>query len=101
MTRERSPNYPALPLGRAVQGVKTLFKKEGRTPVAVDIAARHMGHQSLSGQARSFLAALRHYGLVDLAQGGSVRVSNRGITLAMRAEDSPEYRQAIQEAALT
>jgi len=67
----------------------------------MELAARAMGFQSLSGPARSRIAALRQYGLLDAVAGGGHRVSERAFTMIMRPLGSPEFIAATQEAALS
>jgi hypothetical protein len=98
--KQRSPNYPAVDLGSATGDVKTLYQKNGRTRIGLEVAAKALGYRSLSGPARSRIAALRHYGLIDMS-GGMIQPNGRGLVLSLRSPDSPEYKAAVREAALT
>lgn len=98
-TKQRSPNYPSIGLVKALEQIRTLHKKEGRTLIGAEVAAKDMGYKSLSGPARSAIAALRQYGLIEQQKGG-VKVSDRGLTIAVRSPGTPEYEQAVREAAL-
>lgn len=101
MARERSPNYPQIPLETAVQSVRALFKKESRTAVPPEVAVQAWNYQGMSGPARVRIAALRQYGLVESEKSGKIKVSTRGMALSMRSPDSPEYIAALKESALT
>lgn len=102
--RERSPNYPQYPLPQAVADVKALYKREGRTAVPPEVAVRVWGYDtesgSMSGTARSRLASLKHYGLIETDKSGRIRLTERGLAVAVRTEGSPAYVLAVQEAAL-
>jgi hypothetical protein len=100
-SRERSPNYPGHGLDRSLQDLQLLYKRESRTVVPQEVAVKAWGYNSLSGSARSRLAALRHYGLLEMQKNGQVRVSTRGVTLALRSPDTADYKQALRDAALT
>jgi hypothetical protein len=99
-TKQRSPNYPSVDLASAITDIKTLHQKNGMTWVGLTPAAIALGYKSVSGPARSRIAAMRHYGLLEL-RVGNVRPSDLGLILAIRNPDSPEYRDALREAALT
>ena len=99
MARERSPNYPSIDLGAALESVTTLYTKEGRTETPIDVAASAWGYTSLSGGARSKIAALRQYGLVSQVKG-KLRVSDLALTLILRTDDVPERERALVRAAL-
>lgn len=100
MARERSPNYPAIDLAKALSAAGDLYTKEGRSDTALEVAAKAWGYASLSGPARSKIAALRQYGLATQVKG-SLRVTDLALTLILRTDDTAERRRALKRAALT
>ena len=98
-TRERSPNYPAYSLPASVDFARQLYTKERRSTVSMNTAALAVGSQSLSGPARSKIAALRQYGLVESVSGGKIRISDRAMALVLRKPGDSEYELAAKEAA--
>src|SRR5688572_30742916 len=100
VSKQRSPNYPSIGLDGAVEAAKSLYRREGRTAVAQEVAVKAWGFTALSGSAKSRLAGVRQYGLVENDQQGRIRLSERGLTLAVADSSSPEYAQALKEAAL-
>jgi hypothetical protein len=95
----RSPNYPAIGLGKAVEFTRNLWNKEKRTPVPDELAVRAaFGYKGLSGPARANLSALKKYGLVEELNEGW-RVSELGMQILHSPSDSEDYRRAIVEAA--
>src|SRR5580704_304952 len=94
----RSPNYPALGLSDAVGRVDALWRKEQRTPVPPDVAAKAMGFGALSGPSRTAIGALKKYGLVD-SEGGNMRVSSLALRI-LHPADAADGLRAMQEAAL-
>jgi hypothetical protein len=101
MSNDRSPRYPSISLDRAIQSVKALYQKEGKTAVPPAVAVKAWGYGGMSGPARSRIAALRQYGLIDQPMNGPIRASGRALTLILRSPDSREYGAALQEAALS
>lgn len=99
MPKSRSPNYPALALPQALTYAKTLWSKEGRTSVPPTILATHMGYSSLSGPARTKIAALKQYGLLDEGKDG-FHLSDLALQIVHHPEGSLERDEAIGIAAL-
>jgi hypothetical protein len=100
MNRSRSPHYPSIGLSQAIDSVKALWDREGRTAVAPEAAVRAWGYTSLSGPARSRIAALRQYGLLDTGGEEGVRVSELALEIVQHPDGSEEKRTAVARAAL-
>lgn len=96
MANERSPNYPALSLPQAVALARKLWNSEKRTPVSNEAAATAMGFKSLSGPARVAIGSLRQYGLIDKADRGHVRMSERAVHILIGEGD--ERAKALKAA---
>jgi hypothetical protein len=94
----RSPNYPAVGLGDALEAVTKLYKADKRTPVNNETAAARFGFKGLSGPARVMIGALRQYGFIEKTERGHFRVSET----ALRAiHGTPEQKtEALRQAAL-
>lgn len=97
--RTRSPNYPALDLGAAVEGIKRVFDVEGNRRTSSEDVAKALGHQSLSGNARTKVSALRKYGLLE-PQGDGLKVSNDALSIINLDPQDPEHVEALRKAAL-
>ncbi len=97
--RMKSPNYPGIGLAQGINLVRELWNKEKRTPVTEEVAVKDMGYTSLNGATRTYLSALRKYGLIEGTDQG-VRVSELGMRILHSPEGSPEHQKALQEAAL-
>jgi hypothetical protein len=98
-SKERSPNYPAVPLSEATRLVQQIYEKEKRTAVPAEVAAKALGYTSLSGASRTVLASLRSFGLIE-NDGGNVRVSGLAMDLIHHPEGSPERTAALATAAM-
>lgn len=100
MERERSPRYPGVPLATAVENVTALVQRRKQKVVTPEEAVDAWGFKALSGPARSRLGALRQYGLLQPENGGLLRITDLGMTLALRERDSDDYMDAVKQAAL-
>jgi hypothetical protein len=99
MGDKRSPNYPAVGLGKAIEDVQAWWAKEKRSPVSAEVGVKAWGYSTLNGPARSRISALKKYGFLEETPHG-FKVSERGMAVSIHKSDESEYQQAIREAAL-
>jgi hypothetical protein len=100
MGTTRSRNYPALPLGDAIERARELYKQEGKARAPATVIVSAWGYNSLNGASLRQLSAVRQYGLLEGTNEGS-RLSDRALALILEPEDSPSYAQALTEALST
>jgi hypothetical protein len=100
MAKDRSPNYPAYDLGNAVAFAKKVFDAERKSSAKPEAIAGALGYAGLSGAARTKIATLRQYGLLEDAPEGKVRLSNRAIQLANLTPADADWAKVALEAAL-
>lgn len=98
MARMRSPNYPSCGLDGAVSMARKIWDKDKRTTLSMEQAAHDVGYSGLSGPARTSIAALRKYGLLEDAKDG-MRLSDLALRILHPANDD-ERLEALREAAL-
>jgi len=103
--RERSPNYPGIDLGEALERATKLYDMEGKNAAPLSTVLQHWGYKPQSGAGLVAVAALKKFGLID-DEGKGDRRRTRLSDLALRIirDDRPDSRErveAIQEAALT
>ena len=96
----RSPNYPAVGLGEAVSLAQAVWGREKRSYAADSVIVQAWGYAGLSGNARTKLAALRKYGLLEDGGNGDIRLSDRAMHILHQPTDSAERLAALREAAL-
>lgn len=96
--KERSPNYPNIGLPKAIEFARVLWDREKRTSVPPDVAAKAWGYNSLSGPARTMIAALRQYGLVE-STGGGVSLTDLAVDVLVQIEGTDASVIAIKTAA--
>jgi hypothetical protein len=97
-SKERSPNYPSMTLTDAIGIVGRLYEKEKRTVLSPEDAAKALGYGALSGAARTTIAALRQYGLLENS-GHGVRISDLAMDIVHQPAESAERRFAVASAA--
>lgn len=97
--RNRSPNYPAFDLEKAVEWAALLYKEATIHLIPVAAAHKLWGYETSSGNL--CVAALRAYGLAK-TEGSSekrkIRVSDLGRRIVLEAPDRP---QLLQKAAVS
>jgi hypothetical protein len=96
--RERSPAFPAIPLGEAVEKLMAFEKTFGRHPAPYDKAGMAWGLK----QAGDYVAALRYYGFVEYAGTGDDRqiaITEAGRNL-LRVQQESTKQTLLREAAL-
>ena len=100
MSRIRSPGYPGISLPQAIVLAAKLFEKNRHNPIDREAAVKDMGYNTLTGQTTKLLSDLGHFGLVERAGKGGVRVAS--ITARILHPHNPQEKtEALQEAAYT
>jgi hypothetical protein len=100
MAKIRSPNYPVLDIGAALEAIRPAWKAEHRNKMSRLVLAKHLGYMSLNGRALGKIGAVRAYGLID-GSGDELRISDDAITtLASPNTVHVQYRDALERLAL-
>jgi len=94
----RSPNYPSLSLGDAIERARQVYDAEKRTPASADTILAHLGYSPGVGPGLRALAALRQYGLLE-ERNGQDRISEDAFHILTLSETSPDRQAALREAA--
>ena len=100
VSKKRSPNYPFIDLGKALERTRKLYEKVEVGGFTQVDAAHAWGYKSDNGISRSTIAAMRQYGLIDYKKGDQGRLSQRGLTIALSEPSSPGYQRCVREAAV-
>jgi hypothetical protein len=77
----RGPGYPGISVGQATNLARKIFQKNRTNPIDREAAAKDMGFAGLTGSSTKALADLSHYGLLDKAGKGAIRVSQRAVDI--------------------
>jgi hypothetical protein len=96
--RHRSPGYPVIALGDAIEKLRLVFQQDKRAFTTPDAIISHLEYKK-GGSARRVVSALRQYGLLD-EESGKYRVSELGFKVLHLSEASEERMRLLREAAL-
>lgn len=94
MAKVRSPNYPLMSLGPALEAIRPAFKAENRNKMSRSVLAKHLGYTSLNGRALGKIGAVRAYGLLD-GSGDELRISDDAVIALNAPQGSPERTEAL------
>jgi hypothetical protein len=95
--RGRSPNYPAISLKQAVEGIAKLYSKIHRHPAPREAVATSLGYSGLHGSSMSAISALVKYGFLEKL-GDDLKLTERAMQII--APHTPEEKQeALRTAA--
>ncbi len=103
--RPRSPGYPAIDLGTALQRAVELYKVAPRHPVPLSVAAEEWGFSAKSSSTKTVAAALKRFGLVrdvGSSEKRQLELTDAGRELAFLNEerDADRWRQLVLQAAM-
>lgn len=96
----RSPNYPQLSVGPAIDRAKKIYEKEYTHSMPAQVAVEALGYKSLSGTAKGVLSTLRKYGLVTFDGKDGYKVSDDTVAIAELPSEDPERLAAVRRVAL-
>ncbi|HXO42692.1 MAG TPA: hypothetical protein VN999_14660 [Thermoanaerobaculia bacterium] len=99
MAKSRSPNYPGISLGDALERARLIYDREHRGKMAQEVVAAHLGYNGLNGASLTMISALRKYGLLE-GEGRELRISQDGVTILVDRPDSTERQDALRRCAL-
>jgi len=102
MIQPRGPGYPGVSLGQAINFARKVFQKNRTNPIDREAAAKDMGFAGITGSSTKALADLSHYGLVDKAGKGAIRVTQRAVDILYPDPAHPAGKTtALREAAFS
>ncbi len=96
--RLRSPSYPSISLGKAIELANKIYSHEKRNSVPAKVIAQHWNYKASSSGFKLSISALKKYGLLK----GRITVALTDLTfdIILRGEQSPERKEAMKTAAL-
>lgn len=98
-TKVRSPNYPAMSLGEAIEKVDAIYKVGHRRKMSREEIVKLLGYTGLNGASITLISTLFKYGLLE-GRGDEVRVSDDAIAIVIDTPGAPERVAALRRAAL-
>jgi hypothetical protein len=98
MTRVRSPGYPSISLDQAIEIVGKIYTADRTNGIDRDAAVRDMGYSGITGASGKMLANLLHYGLIEKAGKGGVKVSSLAVDI-LHPENEATKKAALYRSA--
>jgi hypothetical protein len=95
----RSPEYPYIDLGEAIERTKLIFNKEKTHFAHKEVVATALGYQGLNGASNRMISALGKYGLLD-ETNNQYRVSDSALSIIKNTTGHPERVHTIRAVAL-
>ncbi|HEY6241149.1 MAG TPA: hypothetical protein VIW78_09945 [Burkholderiales bacterium] len=83
-----------------MEAIQKIYAAEGRSSADARAIVGALGYSGMSGNARSKLAVLKQFGLLEDVADNKMRLSSRAIQLANLRPSDTEYASAIRAAAL-
>lgn len=102
----RGPAYPFIGLEQAVSLTRQLYDYSKRTPANLNAVLKEKWEYSpTSSSASKIIAALKYFGLAELAQSGdkseTIKITDRAYRILVDTAESPERKQALRDACLS
>lgn len=99
-SRTRSPNYPSMSLGEAIEAMRKVYAQEKRGRFPRLSLATHLGYTSINGRSLAKIGTLRAYGLID-GREDVLSVSQTALAIIEAPEGSEDRANAYREAFLS
>jgi len=103
-TSKRSPQYPFIPLERAIKRVQEFYDQEGRHAAPLSVALSSWKYNAKSSGGMQTAAALKGYGLIEYGGKGekrTLKLSDAALRIILdKRPNSSERHLFIQQAAL-
>jgi hypothetical protein len=96
---KRSPGYPMISLGEAIQRAKILWDKDKNNPIPLLAAYQHLGYKTIGGYGGRVLAALKQFGLIYEKQADII-LTNEAVDLALHEPHDVIYVETVKKLAL-
>ena len=103
-TGGRSPGFPFINLGKAVERLTTMYDFAKRSQVKLEPLYKHWELSPKSTNSKKTIAAMKYFGLIEDSGRGDdrlVSVSQRGLRILLEHEGSERKAQEIKDAALS
>lgn len=102
--QQRNPRFPKLTLKEAVCRIEKLHANHGKRPTRIEALADDLGYKALSGTlsgtARTVLASLSYYGLLEREDAKNQFVSELALRIIRPIDDNKKH-EALWEANIT
>src|SRR5438067_1840134 len=93
----RSPSYPYISLGEAIEKAKVVWDHAKRTVIRGEIVASYWGYKATSSGWRMAIAAMKNYGLLESVgskKSGEVRLTDLAMQIILDVREGSPDRMA-------
>lgn len=94
----RSPNYPQLNLGEAIERVRQVYKVGHTHKADKEVVAKSLGYSSINGASLAVISTLKRYELIQ-DEGDGLKVSDDAVAILELPKGDPERAKAFRAAA--
>lgn len=94
----RSKAYPTSGLPECVSLARRIWGEYSRRQMTLEEAAVALGYKGVSGPSRSKISAMKQFGLMEEANSGALKLTQRAIDLLHKPENDPGRYAAAQAA---
>ncbi|MCE5302800.1 MAG: hypothetical protein LLF97_06780 [Planctomycetaceae bacterium] len=98
--KDRSPNYPVIDLGGALEKAEAIHKEFRVHEAPVGIVQERWGFKAHSGFANQYIAALKAYGLLNVTGQGDQRKVSISVDADRILRNAPDKNELLKAAAL-
>lgn len=96
--RVRSPGYPSISIDKAIEVTGKIYGANRTNGIDREAAVKDMGYSGMTGASGKMLANLLHYGLVEKAGKGGVKVSALAVDI-LHPENEATRKTALYRSA--
>lgn len=97
MAKTRSPSYPIVGLGEAIDKARLVWSKDYQAELPREVIVEHMGYGSLNGKSLGILATVAKFGLLE-GRGDNTRVTDLAVQILAHERGDRERVEAIEQA---
>ena len=91
----RSQAYPTSSLPVSVGLIRLIWDERKQKQMTLEEVTQAIGHQGISGPARSKVSALKQYGFLDDLSGSTLRLSRRAMAILHKEGRPQEHDSAV------
>ncbi|MGC2238123.1 MAG: hypothetical protein WA584_18360 [Pyrinomonadaceae bacterium] len=100
MAKTRSPNYPQLDFGGALEKARIIYKSAHQHTISDDEIAEALGYVSLNGRSMGVISAIKKYGLL-VPEGEGYKISEDAFNVFELPVESKEHFESLKKMAFT
>lgn len=100
MAKTRSPNYPQVDFGEALEKARLIYKSAHQHSITDEQIASALEYKSLNGRSMGVISAIKKYGLL-VPDGDGHKISEDAFNVLELPPDSQEHFESLKKMAFT